>query len=550
MLQEAQSGILTQSGKLRIVVEPAGPSLEAIEAAKQQLLNSAAVRSLLEGKKYRLLHFKVVERGSTDKQLPGQLDHFEATLYNYSDQYAIIARGRLDAAHEAQIIKSAAQPLPSDEELQEALHIAACHPDIQQRAGRDSLFPSMPSVIAQPLPDGRTERIIPLMIHPNSRQGVYELIGVKLGSEQVIQALDWREARPEIFDRLVHPARPFPLAPAPQVDYQHFWFSVYDVLTGKLLWKMLVTRPSASSGTNGSGLELRYVDFQGKRILYQAHLPILDVLYDGNIQEYRDWQTSEAGFDAVGTPFQDANGNSLPAFLHCSAQPQTPFETGSDGPFSGVAFYENPDDSWTLSTMMQAGWYRYYMAYTFSLDGTIRPRVGFTTNGSNPYAGVKHVHHAYFRFDFDIGTYWNDVVEMQELIFYIDPITHQFHFQIVDVPITFEKKLYRQFFTPAYIVREKGTNQGYRIVKGTNDGTAQNDAYGEGDVWVLRYRSNEIDDHVQSLTKPSGAQLDNFVNQESVDGADVVFWYAVHFTHDPLMTHGEKDFGPDLYPLH
>lgn len=550
MSQAAQSETLAQSGKLRIVVEPAGPSLEAIEAAKQQLLNSAAVRSLVEGKKYRLLHFKVVEQGSTDKQQPGPLDHFEATLYNYSDQYAIIARGRLDAAHEAQVIKSAAQPLPSDEELQEALTIAARHPDIQQRAGRDNLFPAMPSVIAQPLPDGRTERVIPLMIHPNSRQGVYELIGVKLGNEQVIQALDWREALPEIFNRLVHPARSLPLAPAPQIDYQHFWFSVYDVLTGKLLWKMLVTRPSASSGTNGSGLELRYVDFQGKRVLYQAHLPILDVLYDGNIQEYRDWATSEAGFNAVGTPFQDANGNNLPAFLHCSAPPQTVFETGSDGPFRGVAFYENPDDSWTLSTMMQAGWYRYYMAYTFSIDGTIRPRVGFTTNGSNPYAGVKHVHHAYFRFDFDIGTYWNDVVETQELHIYIDPVTHQLHFQIVDVPIAFEKKLYRQFFTPAYIVREKGTNQGYRIVKGANDGTAQNDAYGEGDVWVLRYHSNEIDDHVQALTKPSGARLDNFVNQELVDGADVVFWYAVHFTHYPLMTHGEKDFGPNLYPLH
>ena len=58
MSQVAQSETLTQSGKLRIVVEPAGPSLEAIEAAKQQLLNSAAVHSLLEGKKYRLLHFR------------------------------------------------------------------------------------------------------------------------------------------------------------------------------------------------------------------------------------------------------------------------------------------------------------------------------------------------------------------------------------------------------------------------------------------------------------------------------------------------------------
>jgi hypothetical protein len=30
---------------------------------------------------------------------------------------------------------------------------------------------------------------------------------------------------------------------------------------------MLVNRPAGSSGTNGSGIELRYVDYRDKRVL-------------------------------------------------------------------------------------------------------------------------------------------------------------------------------------------------------------------------------------------------------------------------------------------
>jgi hypothetical protein len=44
--------------------------------------------------------------------------------------------------------------------------------------------------------------------------------------------------------------------------------------------KFLVVRPAASSGTRGSGVELRFVDYKGKRVLYRAHVPILNVKYD------------------------------------------------------------------------------------------------------------------------------------------------------------------------------------------------------------------------------------------------------------------------------
>jgi hypothetical protein len=188
------------------------------------------------------------------------------------------------------VVKSAAQPLPNAEELQEAYALASRHTHI----------------------------------------------GVNLGDGQVIRALDWREARPELFDHLIFPV-PLPAGRQPaglvhRVRCVHRRSVVED--TGRASFSLI-------RGTNGSGLELRYVDYRGQRVLYQAHLPILNVLYNGITLQYRDWTTSEAGFDATGTPFQDANGNNLSGFLYCSTPPQTIFETGHDGSFYGVASYEN-----------------------------------------------------------------------------------------------------------------------------------------------------------------------------------------------------------------
>src|SRR5262245_17080363 len=39
---------------------------------------------------------------------------------------------------------------------------------------------------------------------------------------------------------------------------------------GTTLWKFFVVRAAASSGTNGSGIELRFVGYRGKRVLYRG----------------------------------------------------------------------------------------------------------------------------------------------------------------------------------------------------------------------------------------------------------------------------------------
>jgi hypothetical protein len=93
------------------------------------------------------------------------------------------------------------------------------------------------------------------------------------------------------------------------------------------------------------------------------------------------------------------------------------------------------------------------------------------------------------------------------------------------------------------------TGEGYDLVPGANDGVS--DAYGVGDLWVLRYHGNEIDDGQTFTTDPakSIAKIDAFRSPaEPVAGTDVVLWYAGHFRHDQAHESGEW-LGPPLRPV-
>ena len=54
------------------------------------------------------------------------------------------------------------------------------------------------------------------------------------------------------------------------------------------------------------------------------------------------------------------------------------------------------------------------------------------------------------------------------------------------------------------------------------------------------------------MVHPYEAELDRFINGESIKGKDVVVWYGGHFTHDvssePAGSHGHV-VGPKLVPV-
>jgi hypothetical protein len=98
-------------------------------------------------------------------------------------------------------------------------------------------------------------------------------------------------------------------------------------------------------------VELRLVRYRGRLVLWRAHVPILNVLYDG--VTFRDWQNQETPFLAQGS---DPVG---PGWRLCAQPPATILEAGTDaGSFQGVAvWYE--DGELRLVSEVQAGWYRY-----------------------------------------------------------------------------------------------------------------------------------------------------------------------------------------------
>ena len=104
-------------------------------------------------------------------------------------------------------------------------------------------------------------------------------------------------------------------------------------------------------------------------------------------------------------------------------------------------------------------------------------------------------------------------------------------------------------------VENASTHEAYEILPGLDDGVAKAFAdwpFGRGDVWILRYHPNEIDDGVAAIGPPYAANLASFVNGESVRNQDVVVWYGAHFTHDVAAQEpGEHGHivGPTLRPV-
>ena len=119
---------------------------------------------------------------------------------------------------------------------------------------------------------------------------------------------------------------------------------------GETLWRLVVVRPAASSGEVGSGVELRAVSYRGTRVLRRAHVPILNVRYDGNAcGPYRDWQNEEGRFKAQGAAV-------APGFRLCPQPATTVLDTGDDqGNFAGVAIYVDGDEVVLVSELEAAG---------------------------------------------------------------------------------------------------------------------------------------------------------------------------------------------------
>ncbi len=306
-----------------------------------------------------------------------------------------------------------------------------------------------------------------------------------------------------------------------------------------LLWDLVVVRPSASSGTNGSGIELRTVDFLGARVLQRAHLPIINVEF-GEEGVAAGCARGRAPLGPRGGGVRGRGrrpGRRLPA-LHCGA---------ADHPGDGHRRRRLPGRG-------PVGRRRRPRARQPVGGGPlpVRQRVAAPCRRHHPApAGVLGGHQlrhlqaprpprvlaARLRHP---GPRVERAARVQRPRHPgRDPLAlHALRGQAAEGP---------RRTTATGWCATTATAASTGSCPAPHDGTANE--FGAGDVWVLRYSPDEMDDGQGYTTDPALARagLDRLVSGEPVHSEDVVLWYGVHVSHPGDEV---ERVGPDLVAGH
>lgn len=528
-------------------VEQWGPTQPEIDETIEGVTKDPAVAQYLNNNQYRLITFEYIDPDNK-KGNERPPDRFRAIYYDYSNERSIIVLSSFSKPGELEVSVSSFQPLPSPEEFEAALRIIENDSQLgfALREKKFSPYPPMPPLYFAPGIRRRPERVINVGLRAKNPDDPAierddEVVSVSIGRQTVRRfatgAPPTSSAEPAA-DCSPPPSDGTGSTGRGVAGQYQFAINAQD---GTPLWSFLAIRPSASSGADGSAVELRDVRYKGKMVLKRANVPILNVLYDGNTcGPYRDWQYAENRFSA-----DPSGGTSVaPGVRSCLVPATTVLETDVDaGNHQGIAYY-NEGDAVVLVSEMSAGWYRYVSEWRFHADGTIKPRFGMGAV-QNGCTCQGHVHHVYWRLDFDIESAApNRVLEPRG-----DRIFNAF-------PIPLEAKRYRKDgLQQTWIVDNPSTGNGYLIRSNLTDGTANGDAYARGDLWFLGYNPAEFDD--SAVRTNTQANIDAFVNNNKLTGNDVVVWYAGHISHNRGMFNRYHDHsingpmvaGPDLIPL-
>lgn len=527
--------------ELTLDVRPFGPDPEMLQRLSRHVVRGDALRAVVGRRRIALLGVEMVEPPARRKPArPVPPTGFRATIFDYRENRSLLVQGALDDPEAVEVEESGIQPLPSPEEFADAVRLLERDAEFGGSLSEGRLRPyrPMPPLVMQGQPGDREHRVLAVGLAPAEGSRGHEIVGVDMVDRSVIR-----------FDGGAPPtaAAHNPIcgqpdagqSTAPKGTAGQVWVTVKQ--GGTTLWRFLVVRPAASSGTNGSGVELRFVDYRGKRVLYRGHVPILNVKYDGNAcGPYLDWQWQEGMLQANGVDV-------APGFRLSPTPARTILDTGDDsGNFLGVAIYVQ-DQEVVLVSEMEAGWYRYVSEWRLHADGTIRPRFGFGATTSSCVCTVHH-HHAYWRLDLDIRTAGRNVVqEFNEPALYGSSKWHVKRWESQRPRNPSRQRRWR--------VQNADSGEAYDVVPGPNDGvaTASPDwPFPQGDVWFTRYSGAEIDTGVFATGPPYEANIGNFVNGQSIDGQDVVVWYGAHSTHD-VGSDEPGEFGhvvgPELRPV-
>lgn len=512
---------------LRVEILPEAVHAEDMARATTAIFAHDIIQVDFAGHDLWLVAHDVVDKGDEAGQ------RFTATIQDMDSGRVLLADGRFDELEYTTLNHARWQRPPFDDEFGWA--IDALTEDTVMGpalvAGELTPYRPMPPLASFRDPDGNLDRVVAVGLR--STAGEHRIVGVRTADGEILLAPDGVPS-PSTDDC----GAPTGEAAAPVHGARQARVRVWrdDVP----LWDLVVVRPSASSGTNGSGVELRTVDYLGARVLQRAHLPILNLEFGeegvaaGCGPAERHWAHEEAAFVAEGE-------EPVAGFRLCIERPATILETGTDGGgYRGVALWLDGEDL-VIVSQLEAGPYRYVSEWRLGADGTIRPRLGCSAS-TNASTCKPHVHHGYWRLDFDVLAPGSNVLRE----FNDPPIRGEtrWHFMRFEVARPRDAAHGRH-----WLVRHDRDGREYAILPGPDDGTAGPGDFGAGDLWVLRYSPDEMDDGQGFTTEPAQARadIDRFVSGEPVHSQDIVVWYAVHLSHPGTDV---DRVGPDLVPRH
>ncbi len=525
---------------VKIEIRPIGPSQGVLDAAKARMLNSSVVQNELVGRKFYVISFEAVDNGTSDPV------EFRSVVCDHSGNRTLIITGDLAGKLPVTFHETTEQPVPSDDEFNDAVAIIKNDPAFAADIKGNVLkaFRPMPDVT---ILTGTVERLVNVGLDGRGT-GRNEVVSVSIRNGNVIR---YKENAPP---SAVATPEACGIASAGEATTSSGTAGQYQMSVtqgGNPLWDILILRPSISSGSSKrSAIEVRDVKYKGKSVLKRGHTPILNVQYvGGQCGPYRDWQYQEGNFQTPGS------GNTDPAagirLMASGNIPTTALESGADsGNFRGVAVYTQNNET-VLVTELEAGWYRYISEWRFANDGTIRPRFGFGAT-DNSCVCFAHNHHVYWRLDFDVVNTNNRVYQVERGRKFGRPIATE---AFMNKNIQTNKSL---------LIQNSTGNEAYELVPSVTDGVV--DAFGVHDMWVLAFKGTptaptELEDGITCVTCSTAyIQIDPFVNSESVVDQDVVVWYGAHFLHDdggnftgisrrPDVLSGSHVVGPDLRPV-
>lgn len=252
---------------------------------------------------------------------------------------------------------------------------------------------------------------------------------------------------------------------------------------------------------DSEAIAFRDVRFKGRKVLDKASLPMIRVRYDSGDGPYKD-------------PLGIAN---------------------MQGP---VKVYEHVQSGFrhlVVESYHRIGRYHLVNRWFFRQDGLILPQL----HSAGLQHNASHQHHVYWRFDFDIDGAANNLALAHMTVW------GEWGYGPGWMPLR-QEAWQTSASANSWAVLNKATNLGYLIDRGPND--KPSDAFEPADIYAVAYHGAE--DMNGRLGNGYTAQIDTHINNENIDGKDLVLWYVSHLHHDyPGPEFEWHVCGPLLWPL-